>query len=85
MTAPQPPDDGEERRLGPGGWFTIAVLLAFLAWAAWYGVHVWNRLAGVQISPLGWVFMGLGAFFTILVGGGLMALVFYSSRHHYDE
>ena len=29
--------------------------------------------------------MGLGIFFTLLVGGGLMALVFYSSRAGYDE
>jgi hypothetical protein len=29
--------------------------------------------------------MGLGIFFTLLVGGGLMALVFYSGRAGFDE
>jgi hypothetical protein len=29
--------------------------------------------------------MGLGIVFTILVGGGLMALVFYSNRNNYDQ
>jgi hypothetical protein len=29
--------------------------------------------------------MALGVFFTIAVGGGLMGLVFYSSRHDYDQ
>jgi hypothetical protein len=33
----------------------------------------------------GWLMMGLGIFFTLLVGGGLMALVFYSSRAGFDE
>jgi hypothetical protein len=29
--------------------------------------------------------MGLGILFSIVIGCGLMALVFYSSRHGYDE
>jgi hypothetical protein len=29
--------------------------------------------------------MAIGIFFSIVVGCGLMALVFYSSRHGYDE
>lgn len=73
------------RKLGPGGWFAIIVLLGFLAAAIAYAVHAWNAMSGVGISPLGWLFMGLGVFFTIAVGGGLMALVFYSSRHNYDQ
>src|SRR5262249_53271288 len=33
----------------------------------------------------GWVALGLGAFFSIDIGCGLMALMFYSSRYGYDE
>jgi hypothetical protein len=29
--------------------------------------------------------MGLGIFFSLVLGIGLMALLFYSSRHGYDE
>ena len=29
--------------------------------------------------------MGLGIFFTVVGGGGLMGLIFYSSRAGYDE
>jgi hypothetical protein len=29
--------------------------------------------------------MGLGIVFSLIVGCGLMALVFYSSRHGYDD
>jgi hypothetical protein len=32
-----------------------------------------------------WLMLGLGIFFTLLVGFGLMALVFYSSRAGFDE
>ena len=33
----------------------------------------------------GWLAMILGIVFTLVVGCGLMALMFYSSRHGYDE
>jgi hypothetical protein len=73
------------RKLGFGGWLAIIVLLGFLAAAIVYAVQAWNAMSGVQVSPLGWLFMAMGIFFTIAVGGGLMALVFYSSRHNYDQ
>ncbi len=68
-----------------GGWIALAVLAGFLAWAGWYAVHTWMALSGVGISPLGWIFLALGVFFTIVVGAGLMALLFYSSRKNYDR
>jgi hypothetical protein len=74
-----------KKDLGPAGWFTIVILLGFLAGAIAYAIHAWNAISGVTISPLGWFFMALGVFFTLLVGAGLMALVFYSSRHNYDQ
>jgi hypothetical protein len=33
----------------------------------------------------GWIALGLGTFFSILIGGGLMALMFYSNRSGYDD
>ncbi|HEY1836040.1 MAG: hypothetical protein WBQ17_01940 [Rhizomicrobium sp.] len=77
--------ESTERKLGIWGWFSIVVLIGFLIAAIAYAIHAWNALAGVGISPLGWVFLGCGVVFTLLVGGGLMALLFYSSRHHYDQ
>jgi hypothetical protein len=35
--------------------------------------------------PGGWLMLGLGVFFTLLVGFGLVALVFYSSRAGFHE
>jgi hypothetical protein len=72
-------------KLGLGGWFAIVVLLGFLIAAIVYAVQAWNAMGDVQVSTAGWIFMGLGVVVTIVVGGGLMALVFYSSRHNYDQ
>lgn len=78
-------DQVSETRLSRGGWFAIIVLAAFLGWAIWYAAHAWDALAGVGISTVGWVMLGLGVVLTLVVGGGLMALLFYSSRKNYDQ
>ena len=63
----------------------ILVLLGILAGAVWVGHTGGDRLAAWSCRAWGWLMMGLGIFFTVSVGGGLMALVFYSSRAGYDE
>ena len=77
--------DASETRLSRGGWIAIVVLAGFLGWAIWYAVRTWGALAGVGISPFGWVMLGFGVVVTLVVGGGLMALLFYSSRKNYDQ
>ena len=71
--------------LSPAGWIAIAVMLLLLGWAIWYALGAWDAMRGVHMSMLGWVFLVLGAVVTFLVGAGLMALVFYSSRHDMDR
>ena len=71
-------------RLGAWGWFAILVLLALLVSAVRYCVYAWREVPDVGIPPVGWLFLVLGVVFTILVGGGLMALLFYSSRKGKD-
>ena len=71
--------------LTPFGAVAILAMLGVLGWACWYAVGAWTAMRGVAISTLGWVFMGLGAVVTLLLGAGLMALVFYSSRHDIDR
>ncbi|MEM1138360.1 MAG: hypothetical protein AAGF19_09160 [Pseudomonadota bacterium] len=69
----------------------IGTLGALLITALVYAVEVWTALDGVEIGFHGWLAMALGVSLSFAVGGGLMALVFYSSRsghdddHHYDE
>lgn len=72
-------------RLSAAGWLTIVILIALLAAALWYAAGIWNSLAGTHISGFGWTFMILGVVVTIGLGAGLMALVFYSSRHDMDR
>jgi len=64
-------------------WFTP--LFALLAAALWFAGSAWVHLAGDAIPGYGWAAIAGGVLFSLLVGGGLMALVFYSNRHGYDD
>jgi hypothetical protein len=79
------PNNETSHRLGVAGWLAIIVMAGFLVWSAWYAVHAWNALGGVGISVTGWIFIVIGILLTIGLGAGLMALVFYSSRHDMDR
>jgi hypothetical protein len=70
----------------PGGWiaiFVLAVLLAAVLFGAYEG---WtSHSGGVAVPEWALALVGVGLVFGLLVGGGLMALMFYSSRAGYDE
>jgi hypothetical protein len=66
-------------------WASVAVLLALLAGAVFVGHHGWVSAGDVAMPPWGWLMMGLGIGFSLLVGCGLMVLIFYSSRAGFDE
>ena len=63
----------------------IGTMLAVLAGAIYVGYAGWMTPGDVEIPTSAYVALGLGVFFTLVVGCGLMALVFYSSRMGYDE
>lgn len=63
----------------------ILPLLAFLGAALWFAYHVWSTDAGPPLPLSAYVAMGLGVLFSLVVGIGLMGLIFYSHRHGYDE
>jgi hypothetical protein len=66
--------------------FVLAViLLALLAVALWFAVSAWTAIEGPPLPTYGWVALGAGVVLSLIVGCGLMALVFYSHRHGYDE
>lgn len=62
----------------------IVPLVALLAAAVWFALYSWTAIEGPPIPTEGYVAMWLGIVFSLVVGIGLMALVFYSSRHGYD-
>jgi len=72
-------------KLGLGGVALIVVLVVILAAALWYAAGAWLALSGPPMPAIGYIAMGFGILFSLIVGCGLMALVFYSSRHGYDE
>jgi protein-S-isoprenylcysteine O-methyltransferase Ste14 len=60
------------------------VLLGFLALALSFMVSAWQG-STARMSVHGWIALSLGVVFSVLIGCGLMALMFYSSRRGYDE
>ncbi|MDZ4777814.1 MAG: hypothetical protein SGJ23_13625 [Alphaproteobacteria bacterium] len=62
----------------------VAALGAILIGAVVAIVMAW-RSAHVEISVFGWVVIGIGAVLAIALGGGLMALSFFSARRGYDD
>jgi hypothetical protein len=63
----------------------VVALLAILAAAGWYAAGAWTSIEGPPMPTTGYVALALGVVFSLIVGCGLMALLFYSSRHGYDE
>jgi hypothetical protein len=50
-----------------------------------FAINLWLQMSDVAISFNGKMAIFIGAFFTILLGSGLMSLAFFSSRHGFDE
>jgi hypothetical protein len=63
----------------------IVPLVALLAVAISFAVFTWRAIEGPPMPAEGHVAMWLGIVFSLVVGCGLMALVFYSSRRGYDD
>jgi hypothetical protein len=63
----------------------FGALFAILIAAGWYAGRAWNAVSGPPMPTAGYVAMILGVAFSLVVGCGLMALLFYSNRHGYDD
>ena len=72
-------------RLGIGSWIILIVLLTLLAGTGFVAYVGWTLEDSIEVSTAGYAAMGFGVLFSIVVGCGLMALIFYSSRSGYDE
>ena len=63
----------------------IAAMLGILAFAIYLMLSGWSvGEGGAEISTSGYIAMGLGIFFTLALGVGLMSLIFYSNRRGRD-
>jgi hypothetical protein len=68
-----------------GAWILIGAMLAILAGAIYTAYQGWNAHGPIDTPASLDIALAFGAVFTLIVGCGLMALVFYSSRRGYDE
>lgn len=60
---------------------TVFVVVGFTA----LGVYAWREFADAELGFNGYLAFALGAFFTALVGAGLLALLYFSHRFGYDD
>lgn len=63
----------------------ILVWTVLLLAAGGVALHLWLDLEGVSLGAHGWLALGLGVGLSLILGVGLMALVFFSSRRGYDD
>ena len=68
-----------------GNWSVLLVLGSLLVFAIAVAYFGWNSAAGTDVPASGYFSMALGIVFSLIIGVGLMGLLFYSSRHGYDE
>jgi len=63
--------------------FLLTVVLGGILAAVMFGVLTeWDASA---MSIHGWIALTIGTLVSLALGGGLMALVFYSARKGYDD
>ncbi|MBI5262430.1 MAG: hypothetical protein HY852_11515 [Bradyrhizobium sp.] len=62
----------------------IVVLLALLAGVGYFA-YSGMTVPGEAMPAQGYIALTLGVVFSLIVGIGLMALLFFSSRRGYDE
>ena len=67
-----------------GTWVVMTVLVLLLVAAAVIGYLGWTS-TDTSVPLSGYIAMAFGVIFSLAVGVGLMALLFYSSRAGYDE
>jgi len=63
----------------------IAVLAVLLLAALLTAIYFWWSQSDVDISLHGLIALTLGCVLSLVLGGGLMFLVFYSNRRGHDD
>jgi hypothetical protein len=73
------------RSVGKGSLAILLMLLVLLAGTLFVSYLGWTSAAGTNVPSYGYSALAFGIIFSLVVGYGLMTLVFYSSRQGYDE
>ena len=75
----------DKPRLNVGTIMMVVALIAIMVAALWFAASSFTAVSGPPMPPVGYAAMIMGVVLSFVVGCGLMALLFYSSRHGYDE
>jgi hypothetical protein len=67
-----------------GKWLVTAMLAGLVVAALWVSYDLWGMVVA-SVPAFVWLLLAIGGVLCIALGGGLMALIFYSNRMGYDE
>ena len=62
--------------------FLIILAISTVILITIFAINLWLQMSDVTISYNGKIAIFIGAFFTILLGSGLMSLAYFSSKNH---
>ena len=65
--------------------FLIILAISAVILITIFAINLWLQMSDVTISDNGKIAIFVGAFFTILLGSGLMSLAYFSSKYGFDE
>lgn len=68
------------KRIVYGTLAAITLVAIFL-----YGLYLWDMSSGIGLSLHAYIALGLGIFFTVMLGVALATLAFVSARNNIDE
>jgi hypothetical protein len=76
---------GGDGPISKGMMLIIGALLALLAASIYYAWRIWTAFGPADMPS--WIYAAIagGVLFSLVIGCGLMALMFYSSRAGYDD
>jgi hypothetical protein len=78
-------EPAKRRALGGGQFVLLGALIAILIMTIAWATSVWTSSNDVPMSKHGWIALGLGTLFSLVIGCGLMALMFFSNRSGHDD
>ncbi len=65
--------------------FIIILAISTVILITIFAINLWLQMSDITISNNGKIAIFGGAFFTILLGSGLMSLAYFSSKNGFDE
>ena len=65
--------------------FLVIIVISALILITICAINLWLQMSDITISYNGKIAIFIGAFFTILLGSGLMSLAYFSSKNGFDD